>query len=54
MAGDYTRFTFKADKHYSGVLKQQGRVSLDADRAQSFIDAAQRSHLLFVVEIGRP
>lgn len=31
MAGDYTRFTFKADKNYSEVRQQQGRVSLDAD-----------------------
>ena len=31
MGGDYTRFTFKAKKNHSGVLKQQGRVSLDAD-----------------------
>ena len=31
MPGDYTRFTFKPGKHFSGVLKQQGRVDLDAD-----------------------
>lgn len=31
MGGDYTRFTFKAAKNYSGVLKQQGRVALDSD-----------------------
>ena len=31
MGGDYTRFIFKADKNHSGVLKQQGRVSLDSD-----------------------
>lgn len=31
MAGDYTRFTFKPQRDYSGVLKQQGRVDLDAD-----------------------
>jgi hypothetical protein len=31
MSGDYTRFTFNHKKNYSGVLKQQGRVSLDAD-----------------------
>ncbi|MGD8649765.1 MAG: DUF6519 domain-containing protein, partial [Desulfobacterales bacterium] len=31
MGGDYTRFTFKANNDYSGVWKQQGRVSLDAD-----------------------
>ncbi|MGH1377022.1 MAG: DUF6519 domain-containing protein [Alphaproteobacteria bacterium] len=31
MKGDYTRFTFNPDKEYKGVLKQQGRVDLDAD-----------------------
>jgi hypothetical protein len=31
MKGDFSRFTFNEKKHYSGVLKQQGRVQLDAD-----------------------
>ena len=31
MKGDFTRSTFKPDKHYSGVRMQQGRVQLDAD-----------------------
>ena len=31
MKGDFTRFTHKPVKHYSGVLKQQGRVGVDAD-----------------------
>ena len=31
MSGDYSRFTFDPKKNYSAVLKQQGRVSLDAD-----------------------
>ncbi len=31
MKGDFTRSTFRADKHFSGVLMQQGRVQLDAD-----------------------
>src|SRR5262245_58017781 len=31
MKGDFTRTTFRADKHYRGVLMQQGRVQLDAD-----------------------
>lgn len=31
MSGDYTRFTDKPQKRYSGVLMQQGRVQLDAD-----------------------
>ena len=31
MKGDFSRQTFDARKHYSGVLMQQGRVQLDAD-----------------------
>jgi len=31
MKGDFSRLTFQARKHYSGVLHQQGRVWLDAD-----------------------
>ncbi len=31
MKGDFTRWSFDPAKHYHGVLKQQGRVDLDAD-----------------------
>ena len=31
MKGDFTRFTFQPQKHYSSVLMQQGRLQLDAD-----------------------
>ena len=31
MKGDFSRWTFDPGKHYHGVLKQQGRVDLDAD-----------------------
>jgi len=31
MKADFTRSTFRREKHYSGVLMQQGRVQLDAD-----------------------
>jgi hypothetical protein len=31
MKGDFSRFTFKKEKHYSSVRMQQGRVQLDAD-----------------------
>lgn len=31
MKGDFTRSTFKPEKHYSSVRMQQGRVQLDAD-----------------------
>ncbi len=31
MKGDFSRFTFRPEKHYIGTLMQQGRVQLDAD-----------------------
>src|SRR5688572_32947794 len=31
MKGDFTRFTYDPAKRYTAVLKQQGRVELDAD-----------------------
>jgi hypothetical protein len=31
MGGDYTRWTFDPTRDYKGVLKQQGRVDVDAD-----------------------
>jgi Family of unknown function (DUF6519) len=31
MMGDISRKTFDPQKHYSGVLQQQGRVQVDAD-----------------------
>nr|BFD89348.1 hypothetical protein KitaXyl93_07080 [Kitasatospora sp. Xyl93] len=31
MHADFSRLTFRPDKHYSAVLSQQGRVQLDAD-----------------------
>ena len=31
MGGDYTRFTFRPENDYTNVLRQQGRVALDAD-----------------------
>ncbi len=38
MKGDFTRFTFDANKHYRNVLTQQGRVTVDADpNEQQFI-----------------
>jgi len=35
MRGDYTRFGFDRSKRFSGVLMQQGRVSLDSDSKES-------------------
>src|SRR4051812_24682502 len=31
MKGDFTRLTFEREKHFSQVLRQQGRVTVDAD-----------------------
>src|SRR5262245_41078994 len=31
MGGDYSRKRFNPENHYQGVLRQQGRVDLDAD-----------------------
>ncbi|MBE2268338.1 MAG: hypothetical protein IAE80_08910 [Anaerolinea sp.] len=42
MKGDFSRFTFKALKRFSRVLKQQGRVELDADWNE---DAAIQAYL---------
>ncbi|MFC2077592.1 DUF6519 domain-containing protein [Candidatus Bipolaricaulota bacterium] len=42
MKGDFSRFTDDPKKHYSGVLKQQGRVDLDADWNE---EIAIRQHL---------
>jgi hypothetical protein len=51
MAGDYTRFTFKPQRDYSGVFKQQGRVDLDADFNEliEIIDRRWRSETLDIL-----
>ncbi|HVT16408.1 MAG TPA: DUF6519 domain-containing protein [Thermoanaerobaculia bacterium] len=41
MSGDYSRFTDRPLRRYSGVLMQQGRVQLDADWNEH-VDIAQR------------
>jgi hypothetical protein len=42
MKGDFSRWTFKPEKHYHGVLKQQGRVDLDSDWNEAEAIAAYR------------
>ncbi|MGH7944569.1 MAG: DUF6519 domain-containing protein, partial [Opitutaceae bacterium] len=51
MAGDYTRFTFKPERDYSGVFKQQGRVALDADDNEliEIIDRRWRSETIDII-----
>jgi hypothetical protein len=42
MKGDFTRFTFRKEKHYRNVNHQQGRVGLDADWNEQAEIAAYR------------
>jgi len=51
MAGDYTRFTFKPQRDYSAVFKQQGRVDLDADFNEliEIIDRRWRSETIDII-----
>jgi len=41
MSGDYSRIRFQPGKHYQGVLRQQGRVELDAD-CNEYVDQQDR------------
>lgn len=50
MAGDYTKFTFRPGKDYSGVWKQQGRVDLDADWNE-YVEIADRRWRVETVDI---
>jgi hypothetical protein len=51
MSGDYTRFTFKPRKDFSGVFKQQGRVDLDADWNElvEMVDRRWRSETIDII-----
>ena len=52
MAGDFTRTTFHPEKHYRGVLMQQGRVQLDADWNEELDILAHLEDTTRVDEIG--
>jgi hypothetical protein len=52
MSGDYTRFSFKPRKRYSGVLMQQGRVQLDSDWNEEIDIARERLRLLSLDSFG--
>ena len=52
MKGDFTRSTFRPDKHYSGVRMQQGRVQLDADWNEQIDIAAHRAETETIDVIG--
>ena len=51
MSGDYTRFTFKPTKDFSGLFKQQGRVDLDADWNEliEIVDRRWRSETMDII-----
>lgn len=53
MGGDYTRFTFNPAKGYTGVLKQQGRVSLDADHNELVDIDERRTRVEMMDTVGR-
>ncbi len=48
MSGDYTKFSFKPTRGFSGVHKQQGRVSLDSDfnEFEEILDRRDRAEML--------
>jgi hypothetical protein len=52
LKGDFTRWTFDPAKHYHGVLKQQGRVDLDADWNEQNALAAHRTETETVDVVG--
>ncbi|MEO8161477.1 MAG: DUF6519 domain-containing protein, partial [Arenimonas sp.] len=53
MKGDFTRSPFASQKHYSRVLQQQGRVSLDADWNEAQDIALHRDQTEALDTIGR-
>ena len=53
MNGDFTRLTFRPDRHYSGVRLQQGRLLLDADWNEQVDIAAYRGETSLHDTIGR-
>src|ERR1043165_1528632 len=53
MPGDYSRRSFRKNKHYSGVLMQQGRVQLDADWNEQLDLQLYRTETEAIDVIGR-
>ncbi|MGP1372615.1 MAG: DUF6519 domain-containing protein [Almyronema sp.] len=53
MKGDFSRYTFNREKHYSAVLMQQGRVQVDADWNEQQAIARTRIETEAVDVIGR-
>lgn len=53
MPGDYSRRIFRRNKHYSGVLMQQGRVQLDSDWNEQLDIQLYRTETEAIDVIGR-
>lgn len=53
MSGDYSRKTFNREKHYSGVLMQQGRVQLDSDSNEQLAIQHHRDETEAIDVIGK-
>lgn len=53
MKGDFTRFTHEPTRRYSGVLKQQGRVELDADTNEAHAIGDRIRRVTNIDVIGR-
>jgi len=57
MKGDFSRSTFNARKHYSGVRLQQGRVLVDADWNEEldlFLHRVETEAIDVIGECGAP
>ena len=52
MKGDFSQLTFEKVKNYNSVLKQQGRVSLDADANELIEILAHQRRVRTVDVIG--
>jgi hypothetical protein len=52
MKGDFSRWTFRPEKHYHSVLKQQGRVDLDSDWNEAQAIATHRVETETIDVIG--
>src|SRR5882672_1575129 len=52
MASDISRKLFKKENHYSGVINQQGRVTLDADLNEQLDIQLYRTHTETIDVIG--
>ncbi len=52
MRGDFSRLTFRPERHFSGVRLQQGRVLLDADFNEQTDIAAEREAALAEDAVG--